>query len=145
MFPWRMYLRVSIAELLHSQSLQSCPTIYNPMDYSPPDSCSELSSQEYLTGLLFLFQIPKPRTEPSSLSISPTLVPPGTPTALLKQTKSGSNSRALNNRINKVWNSHERNMICQVLTYILFSIFLVLWYCQLLPLERVPSRVSQFL
>ena len=60
---------------LHAQSLQSCPTLFNPMDYRLPGSSStEFSRQEYWSGL----PCPPPRDlsntgiEPASL-VSPTL------------------------------------------------------------------------
>ena len=42
---------------MHDKSLQSCPTLYNPMDCSPPDSSAHgIPREEYWSGLPFLLQ-----------------------------------------------------------------------------------------
>ena len=48
-----------------SINIQFCPTLCNPMDYSP---CMEFSRQEYLSGLPFLYPgyLPDPEMEPGS-------------------------------------------------------------------------------
>ena len=47
---------------LHAKSLQSCPTLFNPMDCSPPGSSVHgVSRQEYWSGLSF----PPPRIFPT--------------------------------------------------------------------------------
>ena len=55
---------------LSVKSLQSCLTLCDPMDYSPPDSSvhGEFSRQEYWSGLLCLSSgdLPNPGIEPVS-------------------------------------------------------------------------------
>ena len=56
-------------------SLQSCPTLCNPVDYSPPGfSVQEFSRQEYWSGLPCPAprDLPNPRVEPTSPA-APTL------------------------------------------------------------------------
>ena len=54
--------------------LQSCPTLCNPMDHSPPDLSMEFSRQKYWSGLPFLSleDLPNPGIKPASLK-SPAL------------------------------------------------------------------------
>ncbi|KAI4536980.1 hypothetical protein MG293_013183 [Ovis ammon polii] len=51
---------------------QSCPTLCDPMDYSPPGSSMELSRQGYLSGFLF----PPPGDLPGQEIESTSLVSP---------------------------------------------------------------------
>ena len=65
--------------MLHAKSPQSCPTLCDPMDYSPSDSMSMgFSRQEYCSGLPChpLGDLPDPGIEPTSL-MSPALAPTG--------------------------------------------------------------------
>ena len=44
-----------------SEVTQSCPTLCDPMDYSPPGSSKGFSRQEYWSGVLLLESILKSR------------------------------------------------------------------------------------
>ena len=59
---------------VRAKSLQSRPTLCDPMDHSPPALSSGFSRQEYLSGLLCLppGDLPNPGIEPTSL-MSPAL------------------------------------------------------------------------
>ena len=84
---------VSVKDSSHSmfvgaKSLQSCLTLCNPMDCSPPGSSVHgIPQQEYRSGLPCLppGNLPKPGIKPSSLSLlhwqvgSLPLAPPGKP------------------------------------------------------------------
>ena len=55
-----------------AQSLQSCPTLCDPMDYSPPvSSVNGDSPEEYWSGLPHRLpgDLPDPGIEPASLSV----------------------------------------------------------------------------
>ena len=61
---------------MHAKSLQSCPTLYDPMNCSPPGSSvhGDSPEQEYWSGLPRAPPggLPDPRIEPASL-MSPAL------------------------------------------------------------------------
>ena len=62
-------------KIVHAKLLQSCLTLWDPMDHSPPGSSVHgFSSQEYWSGLPFPppREFPDPGIEPSSL-LSPAL------------------------------------------------------------------------
>ena len=56
---------------------QSCPTLCNPMDCSPPGSSAHVSRQEYWSGLLFPspWTLPDPGTEPGSPALQADSLP----------------------------------------------------------------------
>ena len=59
---------------MHAESLLSCPTLCNPMDYSPPLLSMEFSRQEHWSGLPCPLpgDLPDPGIEPMS-PVSPAL------------------------------------------------------------------------
>ena len=57
--PWKE--RYDKAAAAAAKSLQSCPTLCDPMDYSPPGSSKGFSRQEYWSGVLLLESILKSR------------------------------------------------------------------------------------
>ena len=71
-----------------AKSLQSCPTLCDPIDGSPPGSLG-FSRQEYLSGLPFPSpgDLPNPGTKPRSPALQAdalTSEPPGKPKPLAK-------------------------------------------------------------
>ena len=61
-------------EVVHAKLLQSCPTLCDPVDYSPLGSSGSMgfSRQEYWSELPFLppGDLPDPGIEPTSLNVS---------------------------------------------------------------------------
>ena len=73
--PHAPYLQGSSPQCVRAQSLQSCPTLCDPLDYSPPGSSVHGSStQEYWSGLPCppAGDLPDPGVIPASL-MSPAL------------------------------------------------------------------------
>ena len=66
---WEMH-----SACMHAESLLSCPTLCNPMDYSPPLLSMEFSRQEHWSGLPCPLpgDLPDPGIEPASF-MSPAL------------------------------------------------------------------------
>ena len=54
---------------MHAQSLQSCPTLWDPMDYSPPGSSVHGILQEYWNGCHILLQEIFPGINPHLLCL----------------------------------------------------------------------------
>ena len=103
---------------MHAKSLQSCPTLYDPMDYTRLFCPWGFSRQEYWCGLPFSppEDLPDPEIEPMLLALlhwqtgSLPLAPPGKPHNVLWKWKSLSCVRLfVTHGLYSPWNSPGQN------------------------------------
>ena len=85
--PVKHYEMSEALTMLYCSVTQSCLTLRDPMDCSPPGSCPwDFSSQEYGSGLPFppTGDLPDPGIEPGSAVLRQTLSskPPGKPSSI---------------------------------------------------------------